>query len=448
MTIARWFLMFASFCPSLQSAVFNPKIHQLSNGLTLIVLENHRAPLVTHMMCFKVGTNDSPWGKSGLAHYLEHLMFKGKPESAAKRLMGEVNRLGGQSNAGTSAEYTFYYETIPVSALEQVMGLDAERMTQLEIEDEWAVPEIKVILEERYMRIDNTVAGNFIEAFNALDIQHHPSRLPVIGWAQEIADYTTQDARDFYKKWYAPNNAFIVIAGDIRFEEARSLTEKYYGSLPSQKLSQRLNVVEPKQERVFQSFEMTSEIMDIPLAVMGYPAPTFNEGKKQEFYAFTVLEDILGRSVTGRLTNTLMEKKHKASHIDVHYDGLQSGPGRFQISIMPTPQTSLKDLEQEVNQEIQQLLKTGVTAEEVEVAKNYILSKLVYTQDDISEAAQNLASLYACGMSLEEIEAWPARIQGVTVAQVNEALKHLFSSKPSIIGRLLPKEAKTLETPK
>lgn len=446
MKMTAWILSLFCFCSVAEAALFNPKVHTLSNGLTLIVIENHRAPLVTHMMCFKVGTNESPWGKSGMAHYLEHLMFKGKPDSGPERFMREVNRLGGESNAMTSSQYTFYHETVPVSALETVMKLDAERMTKLEIQDEWAVPEIKVILEERYMRTDSTPLGNFYETINALAIRHHPSRLPVIGWAHEIAAYTTKDAQDFYDKWYAPNNAFVVIAGDITFDEAKRLTEQYYGSIPAKNLPQRLLLKEPKNDGATQNFTMISEISDAPVTVMGYQAPTFNEGEHQKFYALTVLEDLLSRSVTGRLTKNLMETQHLASQIQVNYDGLTNGPGSFEILIMPTPQTSMADLEKALSKEIAQLMKVGVSKEEVDNAKDHILSDLVYTQDNVTKAAHNLAYLYACGLPLDQIEAWPDAIKAVTPDQVNEVLKQVFSNPQHIIGRLIPKGMNTSET--
>ncbi|MGI4851162.1 MAG: M16 family metallopeptidase [Janthinobacterium lividum] len=446
MKIMAWIVSLFCLCASAEAALFNPKVHTLSNGLTLIVIENHRAPLVTHMMCLKVGTNKSPWGKSGMAHYLEHLMFKGKPGSVPERFMNDVSRLGGDSNAMTSSQYTFYHETIPVSALETVMKLDAERLTQLDIQDEWAVPEVKVILEERYMSVDNTVMGSFRETFDALAIRHHPSRLPIIGWAHEIAAYTTQDALDFYNKWYAPNNTFVVIAGDITFEKAKELAEKCYGIIPAKTLPSRLDVKEPKSDGATQDFTMTSEISDAPFVVTRYSAPTLSDGDAQKFYALAVLEDLLGRSVTGRLTKALMETKHLASQIQIDYDGLKSGPGFFEILMMPTPETSLTDLEKAVSAEIDQLMKNGVTQEEVQNAKDHMLSDLVYTQDNVTKAAHNLAYLHACGLSIDQIEAWPDSVKSVTPAQVNAVVKQIFSNPQHITGRLIPKQANTSET--
>ena len=434
---------FCLFFPT-EAAVFNPKVHTLRNGLTLVVIEKHRAPLVTHMMCFRVGTNDSPWGKSGIAHYLEHLMFKGKLGSTPQRFMKNVSRLGGASNAQTSSQYTFYHETIPVIALDTVMAMNAERMTHLDIQDEWAIPEIKVVLEERYMRVDNTVLGNFMETLNALTIQHHPSRLPVIGWAHEIAAYTTQDAKDFYNTWYAPNNAFVVVAGDIGFDEAKKLTEKHYGTLSVKTLPQRLNLREPdktsQSSHVTQKFIMTSDVSEAPIAVLRYRAPTFNEGQHQQFYALTVIEDLLGRAVTGRLTKAFMETRHLASQIQVHYDGLKEGPGFVDIFMTPTPDVSLVKLEKALLAEIDQLKRVGVTQEDVDAAKDHLLSDLVYVQDNVTKAAENIAYLYACGMSLDQIEAWPDAIKSVTRDQVNAVLKQVFSNSHRTIGHLIPQK--------
>ena len=424
---------------SLRAAVYNPQVHKLENGLEVIVLENHRAPLVMHMMCFKVGTNDSPWGKSGLAHYLEHLMFKGRQTSAAGNIMREVMRLGGDLNAQTTTTYTFYHETVPQAYLEKIMKLDAERMSRLEIEDRWAKPEIDVILEERHMRVDNTVAGKFMEALNASDIRHHPSRLPVIGWAHEIRNYTTKDAQDFYQKWYAPNNAFLVIAGDVTFEKAKKLAEKYYGSIPARPLPSRLKIEEPEAYEARQTLEMTSDILENPLYVERYYAPGFNQATKEEFYAFVVLENLLSRAVTGRLTESLVEKQQLAVQVSASYSGLAAGPGTLQLMMVPSPKTSLSKLEKALADELDRLVKVGVTDSEVENTKDYLLSDLVYTQDNIIQAAQNLASLYASGMPIDEIEMWPDRIKSVTTEHVNKAVRGVLGHSRRIVGRLTPK---------
>lgn len=426
----------------LQAAVYHPKIHKLANGLVVIVIENHRAPLVIHMMVFKTGTNDSPWGKSGLAHYLEHLMFKGKLSSAAGRMMQEVTHLGGDLNAQTTSEYTLYYEIIPALHLETVMKLDAERMAKLEINDQWAKPEISVILEERHMRVDNTVMGKFREELDAIDIRHHPSRFPTIGWEHEIKAYTTKDAQNFYRDWYAPNNAFLVIGGDIAFDDAKKLAEKYYGTIPAKHLPSRLNIKEPKGYELPQFFEMTSEITEDPIYVARYPAPTFNEGEKKKFYALAVLENLLSRPVTGRLTESLVERQHLAVQLSINYTGLQAGPGRFQLMIAPSQKVSLTKLEKTLAEELEKLVRDGVTAEEIENTKDYILAELVYTQDDIIKASQTLASLYASGMPIQEIESWPDSIKAVTPEEINQVLREVFAHSQPVVGRLVPKNSK------
>lgn len=426
----------------LQAAVYHPKIHKLENGLEVIVIENHRAPLVIHMMGFKTGTNDSPWGKSGLAHYLEHLMFKGNPLSAAGRIMQEVTRLGGNLNAQTTSEYTVYYEIIPALHLETVMKLNAERMAKLEIDDKWAKPEINVILEERHMRVNNTLMGKFREELDAIDIRHHPSRFPTIGWEHEIKNYTTKDAQDFCQNWYVPNNAFLVMGGDIKFAEAKKLAEKYYGSIPAKPLPPRLNIKEPAGYETRQFFEMTSELIEDPIYIARYPAPTFNEGEKEKFYALTVLENLLSRPVTGRLTESLVEKQHLAVQLSVNYAGLQAGPGRFQLIMTPSPEISLTKAEEALGEELEKLVKNGVTRGEIENAKDSILAELVYTQDDIIKASQTLSGLYASGMPIEDIEAWPDSIKAVTPEQINKVMQEIFAHPQPIIGRLVPKNFK------
>ena len=422
----------------LRAAVYNPHSHTLKNGLEVIVVKNHRAPLVVHMMVVKVGTNDSPWGKSGLAHYLEHLMFKGEPSSAAGKIMQEVTRLGGTLNAQTTPEYTLYYEVVPKEHIETVMAMDAERLEKLDIQEKWARPEVDVILEERHMRYETTVMGKFSEQMQALSIRHHPSRLPVIGWQHEIKGYTTKDAQDFYHAWYAPNNAFVLIYGDITFEEGKRLAEKFYGSIPRKELPARLEIQEPKGYEASQSFFMTSAIAQSPIYGGRYPAPTFNEGEKQKFYALVVLENLLSRPVTGKLTEALIERRRLAAQFSLSYEGLQAGPGHIQISMTPIPSVSLEQLEGALAEEITLLLKKGVTEQEVENAKAHLLSDLVYTQDDLISGAHNLGSLYASAMPLADIEAWPDSIKKVTAEQVNKTLQDVFAHPKPVIGRLVP----------
>ena len=417
---------------------YKMQVHRLKNGLEVIVIENHRAPLVMHILGIKAGTNDSPWGKSGLAHYLEHLMFKGSPSSAAGRIMKDVAYMGGEINAVTNSTHTFYYELAPVAQLEKLMALAAERLSHLEIKEEWATPEVNVVLEERSMRIENTPFGPFYETLNAMDVRHHPSRLPIIGWAHEIKTYTVKDALKFYQDWYAPNNAYLVVAGDITFQQVVDLAEKYYGPLASRALPTRLNLQEPPLVKGQQVLEMTSPVLDSAYYVERYTAPSFNVKDPQDFYALFVLQYVLDRPVTGRLNSIFIDKKVLASRFNISYQGLQGGSGYLSIDMLPNPQISLDRLEKTLQEEITRLCTTGVTAEEVAQAKAYIISFLGYVQDDITEVAETIVNLYGMGMPLDEIERWADRIQGVTVEQVNTLLRQVFRQSPRIKGRLRP----------
>ena len=230
-----------------EAAVFNPETFTLDNGMQVVVITNRRAPVVTHHVWYRIGSSDSPPGKSGLPHFHEHLMFKATKDLASGEFSKEVARNGGNENAFTGPDYTGYFQTIAKDRLELVMRMEADRMTNLVLAEDEVLRERDVVLEERSMRVDNNPSARFSEQMNAAQFLHHPYRMPVIGWRHEIEAYTREDSLEFYRTWYAPNNAILLVAGDIDAAELKPLAEKYYGSIPAREIPERVRVQEPPQ---------------------------------------------------------------------------------------------------------------------------------------------------------------------------------------------------------
>lgn len=423
-----------------EAAVYNPHTFTLKNGLQVVVIENHRAPVVTQMVWYKVGTIDDPYGKSGLAHYLEHLMFKGSPTSPAGRMLPEINRVGGEQNAATSPDFTVYYQVIPKNKLELIMSLEAGRMAHLEIEDQYAKPELDVILEERHMRVDNSPTGLFFETVLASYFKHHPVRLPTIGWEHEIKTFTTQDAQKFYNTWYTPNNAILLIAGDVTVDEVKALAKKYYEVIPVKAKPQPLNIQEPKMKPTTQRLEMTSPLIQEPYLVRLFRAPNFKEGTRKDFYALQVLTELLDKPVTGRIYRELVEKQRIATFIQISYQGYTRGPGYILVLAQPAQGHTIEEIEKALNKELEKIVQQGFTALEIEKSKSRLLAQLDYTRDHVLSGSNEIGKALVVGETIEEFESWPANIKAVTLEQANSTFKLIFNSKSKFTAILWPQK--------
>lgn len=425
---------------NVEAAVYNPHTFTLKNGLQVVVIENHRAPVVTQMMWYKVGTIDDPHGKSGLAHYLEHLMFKGSLASPAGRILPEINRIGGEQNAATSPDFTVYYQVIPKNKLEFIMSLEAGRMARLEIEEQYAKPELDVILEERHMRVDNSPTGIFFETVLATFFKHHPSRLPAIGWEHEIKSFTTEDAQNFYNTWYTPNNAILLIAGDVTVEEVKALAKKYYEVIPVKANPQPLNIQEPKMVPITQRLEMTSPLIQEPYVLRLFRAPNFKEGTRKDFYALQVLSELLDKPVTGRIYRELVENQRIATFVQISYQGYTRGPGYLFMLAQPAQGHTIEEVEKALNKELEKILQQGLQGSEVEKSKKRLLAQLDYTRDHVLSGSNELGKALAVGETIEEFESWPERIKAVTLEQANATFKLIFASKSNFTAVLQPQE--------
>jgi zinc protease len=409
----------------------------LDNGLQVVVVPNHRIPAVVQMVWYKVGAADDPLGKSGVAHFLEHLMFKGTAAVPPGEFAASIARNGGRDNAFTTQDYTAFHETIARDRLDLVMRLEADRMTGLVLDDKVVLPERDVVLEERRMRIDNEPATLLGEQLRAALYLHHPYRNPTIGWPHEIRLLGTADALASYRKWYAPNNAILVIAGDVDLAEARPLAEQYFAAIPSQALPVRARVQEPPHHAAAR-LEMKSARAAQPQWNRSYLAPSYRAGETTQAYPLQVLAEILGDGAGSRLHKTLVLDRSLALSAGAHYSPSTIDLTAFGLYATPKQGVSVSDLEAAIDGELLRLVRDGVESDEVRRAKERMQAASVYARDSLSGPANIIGAGLAIGQSLDEVEAWPDRIGQVTSAEVDAAARAVLVERNSATGVLLP----------
>ena len=426
--------------PAAQAAVFNPETFTLDNGMQVVVVPNHRMPVVTHMVWYKVGAADESDGESGVAHFLEHLMFKGTetyPDGVFSQI---VARNGGRENAFTGSDYTAYHQTVAKDRLELVMRMEADRMTNLILNSEQVEPERQVILEERRMRTESDPGALLGEYVDASLFLNYPYRRPIIGWEHEIRSLSLERILSFYRRWYAPNNAILVVSGDITAAELRPLAEKYYGVLPRGPEIERMRPQEPTQ-RAARRVVFKDPRVRQPSWSRIYLAPSYFFGDTGKVHALEVLSDVLGSGATSRFYRHFVVESQKAVSAGVYYSGRVVGPARFGLYVSPQPGVSLAETEEAVDALVAEILKTGVDSAEVERAKDRIIASAVYARDSLGGGARVLGAALAIGLKVEDVEEWPERIRAVTTEEVNAALRAVLDPDQSVTAELLPTDA-------
>ncbi|HEX6144346.1 MAG TPA: pitrilysin family protein [Geminicoccaceae bacterium] len=422
---------------SSEAVVFDPETFTLDNGMQVVVVTNRRAPVVSHHVWYKVGSADSPLGKSGLPHFLEHLMFKGTDTLEPGEFSRTVARNGGNENAFTGPDYTGYFQTIARDRLETVMQMEADRMVNLRLTEPEVLLERDVILEERSQRVDNDPGAKLSESLNASQYLHHPYRLPTIGWRHEIASYTMADALAFYEDWYAPNNAVLIVAGDIDAAELRPLAEKYYGSIPPRDVPERVRVQEPPQNAARDVVLKDARVRQ-PYWIRSWLAPSLNAGASEHAYPLEVLSEILGGTSTSRLYRALVIDQKLATSAGSYYSGTALDLGTFKIYASPRPGVSLDELAAAVEAELERLVAEPITPEEVARATTRMVAEAVYARDSLTSAVRSFGAALSTGRTVEDVEAWPERIGAVTAADVKAAAAYVFQEERSTTGHLLP----------
>jgi zinc protease len=409
----------------------------LDNGLQAVVLPNHRVPAVTLMVWYKIGAADDPQGKSGIAHFLEHLMFKGTATVAPGEFAAQIARIGGRENAFTTEDYTAFYETVPRDRLDLVMRLEADRMTGLKLEDGVVLPEREVVLEERRTRIDNQPASLLAEQLRAATYLHDPYHNPAIGWEIEVRQLGTEDAMAFYRSWYAPNNAILVVAGDVATDEVRALAERYFAAITARPLAPRVRVGEPEHHAAAR-VEMKSARVSQPSWSRAWLAPSYRAGDTRQTYALQLLAEILGGGANSRLHQGLVLGRGVAVSAGAGYDPGALDLATLQVHAAPKPGIAVADLEAAVEAEVKRLLQDGVGADEVRRAEERMQAAVIYERDSLSGAANIVGAALAIGRTLDDIEAWAEHIGAVTAAEVDAAARAVLIERNGATGILLP----------
>lgn len=409
---------------------------ELANGMQVVVIPDRRAPVVTHMIWYKVGAADEPRGQSGIAHFLEHLMFKGTPRFPDDTYSQTISRLGGTENAFTSYDYTAYFQRIAVEHLPLMMEMEADRMKNLVLTEDVVASERNVILEERASRVDNDPTALLRESFSATLFQNHPYGDPIIGWRHEMEDLSREMALDFYARYYTPENAILVIAGDVDEETVRPLAEQYYGVLPAREgaVTDRRRPLEPEpvaERRI----DMRDERIAQPVVQIAYLAPSYTLSEDPRLApALDVLSHYLGDGSTSRLYRHFVIEQRTAAAMGAFYQGSALDHGTFYLFGYPADGVSLESLEADLVAELNRFLEEGISEDELARAKRNLVAQTVFAQDSQSALARIFGSSLAVGEDLEEVQQWPARIGSVTVDDVMDAAQLVLQPQRAVIG--------------
>ena len=448
-----WLPAFGIAAETAAAKTGGPKVadFKLANGLELVVIPDHRAPVVTHMIWYKVGAADETAGKSGLAHFLEHLMFKGTAKNPAGRFSTVVARIGGQENAFTSSDYTGYYQRVPSEQLRTVMEFEADRMTGLVLTDAVVLPERDVILEERNQRMENNPRARLGEQMDAALFLNHPYGKPIIGWRHEMEQLSRDDAIAFYKRFYGPNDAVLVIAGDIEPDAALKLAQDTYGKVKRvDGLAPRQRPQEPPQVSP-RSLTLADPRVEQPAVQRSYLVPSFATAKANKLSgqseALDVLGHILGTGSNSRMYRSLVVDKRVAVSAGAYYDSSALDMAKFGFYASPGAGVTLPQLEAEADAVIAQVVDKGVTDEELERAKSRMIADAIYAQDHQASMARWYGQALMTGATVEDVRTWPDRIRAVTAQQVQDVAREWLDKKRSVTGYLIKDTTAPVQQP-
>ncbi len=440
MKILFWFATCISvFLPATLRAEIVTSFN-LNNGMQVVVIEDHRAPVVTHMVWYRVGAADEKPGKSGIAHFLEHLMFKGTETMAPGEFSQIVSANGGQENAFTSFDYTGYFQKVSADRLPLMMQIEADRMQNLILSEEEVLPERDVVLEERNARTENSPGALLREQRNAMQYFNHHYGIPVIGWKHEIAQLTQQDALDFYKQYYAPNNAILIVAGDTSPDEVRALAQEYYGKrTPSDNLPERIRAQEPPHLAPLR-IEMRDARVRQPQMVRTYLAENRKTGDQAEAAALEMLAQLLGGSgITSYLGQELQLKQKVALNISAFYSGVSLDKDTFGLFVLPAPNVSRKQAEDALDVALLEFLDSAIDEAHLTRLKTQAKAGQIYARDSLSGLARGYGAALTSGLTIEDVQAWPDVLQSVTAEDVKTAARKVLNMNNSVTSWLLPK---------
>lgn len=417
----------------------------LDNGLEVVIIPDGRAPVVTHMLWYKVGSADEPIGKSGIAHFLEHMLFKATKNYPAGEFSSKISEIGGQENAFTSYDYTAYFQKVAPSALDTMMRYEADRMRNLIVAEDDTASERAVVIEERNSRVENSPSALMREELMATLYQNHPYRIPIIGWMHEVEELDADDLRSFYEVFYAPNNAVLVVAGDVNAEEVVAMAKTHYGPLAaSDKMTKRQRATEPEQNTQ-RTITLRDERVRQPSMQHIWLTPSYVTAEDGEAEALDLLAEILGGGIRSRLYQSLIIDNTIAVSSGAYYQGTNRDDTSFIVWGSPAIGVELDDVKDAVAAEIEKIITDGVTQEELDNVRNRYTRSVIFSRDDQSGLARIYGTALTVGLTIDDVDQWTDRLAAITPEDVQKvAAKHL--SKPAnVTGYLLPPEKDNAE---
>ncbi|MFZ2855165.1 MAG: pitrilysin family protein [Rhodocyclaceae bacterium] len=419
------------------AALANPFEHRLANGLRVIVKEDHRAPTAAHMVWYRAGSMDEKNGTTGVAHVLEHMMFKGTPSAGPGEFNRRVAAAGGRDNAFTSRDYTAYFQQVPKQKLEEMIQLEADRMRHLSLDAKEFAQEIKVVMEERRLRTDDQPQSMLFEQMSGVAFQSHPYRVPIVGWMNDLENMTVHDAREWYERWYVPNNAYVVIVGDVEHQQVFKLAEKYYGPLKARDLPARKPQDEPAQVGIRRL--TVKAPADLPVVLMAYKVPVIRDVEKDsDPYALEMLSAILDGHDAARFSKHLIREQRLAVAAGVGYDTTARGPGMFYVQGSPSAGKTPLELEAGFRAELAGIQKDGVTAEELTRARAQLVAGQIYKLDSMFGQAMEIGQLESAGISHRLDRRMIEKLQAVTAEQVQAVAQKYLRDDALTVAELDP----------
>lgn len=411
----------------------------LNNGMKVVVIEDHRAPVVQHMVWYRVGSADEPKGTSGIAHFLEHLLFKATDNMEAGELSATVAANGGRDNAFTSYDYTAYFQRVAADRLELMMRMESDRMKNIRLTPENIKTERQVILEERSQRTDNDPQALFAEQIRASQYLNHRYGIPIIGWRHEMEQLDLEDALSFYELYYSPNNAILVVAGDVKPEEVRTLAEKYYGVIPANPdLPVRQRAEEPLQNAERRVIFRDARVAQ-PYVSRSYLVPERDSGNQKDAAALMILAELLGGGTTSYLVEKLQFAEQIATYSGAWYNAVNLDDTAFRIVIVPAQGVTLEQAEAALDATLADFMKDGVDPDHLARIKSQIRAEDIYARDNVAGMAQRYGAALTSGLTVADVKEWPKVLNAVTAQDIMEAAK-LLRRDASVTGWLMRPE--------
>jgi zinc protease len=413
--------------------------YQLDNGMDVVVIEDHRAPVVVHMLWYRAGSADEPVGSSGVAHYLEHLLFKATDTVESGEFQRIVAENGGSDNAFTSYDYTGYFQRVAADRLPLMMQYEADRMNNLVLTEDDIVSERGVILEERNQRTENSPNALAREQMRASQFLNHRYGVPIIGWKHEMETLDMDDALSFYDLYYSPNNAILVVAGDVQPDEVLALAQEHYGPIPMEPdLPERFRTQEPPQtaERrlIFEDPRVAQ-----PYVTRSYLAPERDAGEQEDAAALTYLADLLGGSpFTSALGIALQFDTSTAVYAGAYYDGLNLDDGTFGFTVVPSEGVGLQEAEDSMDAAIVDFLEAGIDPERMEALRTQLKAGEIYARDNVGGLARRYGTALTSGLTVQDVQAWPDILQAVTAEDVLAVAARVLDRNQSVTGWVIP----------